>query len=82
MELLQPVEPRTYYLCIIIIDVILHYIIHALYKWFLCISIFCTTDEGSWIAAETFGFIFLLIGEECYVKYWPLAPPCYNILYM
>ena len=32
MELLQPVEPRTYYLCIIIIDVILHYIIHALYK--------------------------------------------------
>ena len=54
---------------IIIIDVILHYIIHVLYKWFLCISIFCTTDEGSCIAAETFGFIFLLIiGEENYVK--------------
>ena len=64
-ELLQPVEPETCYLCIII-DVILHYIIHALYKWFLCISIFCTTDEGSCITAKTFGFIFLFIGEENY----------------
>ena len=33
---------------------------------FPCISIFCTTDEGSCIAAESFGFIFLLIGKENY----------------